>query len=113
MKLDDYQQQITQFDTFQQSPDLLSPAFLEKVLGLSGEAGEVADKIKKIIRDDNARLTPENKQALAKELGDTLWYLATIARYLDLPLSQIAQDNISKLQSRQNRGKLHGSGDNR
>ncbi|MBQ9019821.1 nucleoside triphosphate pyrophosphohydrolase family protein [Candidatus Saccharibacteria bacterium] len=114
MDIDDYQKQIIKFDTFPHpTTDPTDPAFLEKILGLPGEAGEVADKFKKIIRDDSSEITPENKQEIKKELGDTLWYIATIAHYLDLPLSEIAESNISKLESRQLRGKLHGSGDNR
>ena len=93
--------------------DLKAPGFLEKVLGLVGEAGEAADKIKKIIRDKGGYASDEDRQAIAKELGDVLWYLANVARYLNIPLSEIAEGNIDKLSSRKKRNKLHGEGDDR
>ena len=113
MTFDDYQQTIIKFDTFAQSKNLRDPAFLEKILGLTGEAGEVSEKFKKAIRDKAGEISPEDKKEIAKALGDTLWYLATIARYLDIPFSDIASGNIEKLESRKSRGKLRGSGDNR
>ena len=116
MNLNEYQSKIIPFDTFdkeQWDGDLTKPAFMEKVLGLAGEAGEVEDKFKKILRDNGAKLTPEAKEGIIKELGDTLWYLATIARYLDVTLDDLARGNIDKLQSRLDRNKLSGSGDNR
>lgn len=116
MTLDDYQNKIIPFDTFDKDKwdgNLTRPAFVEKVLGLAGEAGEVEDKIKKVLRDDNAELTPEKKDEVLKELGDTLWYIATIARYLDTSLGDIASQNVEKLQSRLDRNALSGSGDNR
>lgn len=87
--------------------------FVYPALGLAGETGEVAEKIKKIIRDQNWQVTEENRQELAKELGDVLWYLANLAAELKLPLSKIAEGNIAKLTSRHQRGALKGSGDNR
>ena len=116
MNLNDYQSKIIPFDMFDKSEwngDLTAPAFMEKVLGLASEAGEVEDKLKKVLRDDNAKLSPEKREELLKELGDTLWYIATIARYLDAPLDEIAEQNIAKLQSRLDRHQLSGSGDNR
>lgn len=83
------------------------------VLGINGEAGEVAEKVKKIIRDKNGVVSESDKVELAKEIGDVLWYLATLARHLDVPLDDIARQNLQKLQSRQERGVLGGSGDNR
>ena len=113
MKLDKYQERAAEFDLFESSVDLKSPGFLEKVLGLVGEAGEAADKIKKIIRDKGGYASDEDQQAIAKELGDVLWYLANVARYLNIPLSEIAEGNIDKLSSRKKRNKLHGEGDDR
>ncbi len=84
-----------------------------RTLGLTNEAGEVAGKIKKIIRDSDGKLTVETRQMLADELGDVLWYLQALADYIEVPLDQIAQSNIDKLFSRKDRGKLKGSGDNR
>lgn len=82
-------------------------------LGLTGEAGEVADKIKKIIRDKNGAFTPEDVTEIKKELGDVLWYVAALSTEFGLSLGDIADANISKLQSRKARGKISGSGDDR
>jgi NTP pyrophosphatase (non-canonical NTP hydrolase) len=82
-------------------------------LGLCGEAGEVAEKVKKTIRDDGGVLTDARREALARELGDVLWYLAQLATEAGLELEAIAEDNLDKLLSRQERGVLRGSGDER
>lgn len=82
-------------------------------LGLVGESGEVAEKFKKIIRDKNGKMTSKAKEELGKELGDVLWYLSQIASELDLSLSEIAQNNLAKLNSRKKRDRLSGSGDSR
>ncbi len=113
MKFDDYQKRAKKYDFFEPTGSLKDAGFIEKALGLTGEAGEVADKIKKIIRDKDGKISDEDRAAVAKELGDTLWYLAAIARYLDIPLSEVAKGNIEKLESRYQRNKLHGEGDNR
>jgi len=86
---------------------------LYPTLGLCGEAGEVAEKIKKMIRDDAGQLSGERREALSKELGDVLWYLAQLATEADLDLGEIAQANLEKLQSRLQRNVLQGSGDDR
>lgn len=83
------------------------------VIGLSGEAGEVAEKFKKILRDKNGVMSPEDRLAFAKELGDALWYITENATQIDMTLEEIAQMNIDKLRSRKARGKLSGSGDDR
>ena len=82
-------------------------------LGLSGEAGEVAEHAKKAIRDDGGEITDERRAAMSKELGDVLWYVAQLASELGLELDDIAQANVDKLLSRQRRGVLAGSGDER
>ena len=92
---------------------VIEKKFLYPVLGMLGEAGEVAEKVKRIFRDGNQELSDESRQDIAKELGDVLWYLSQIATDLDLSLENIAMQNIQKLQDRKNRGQLHGSGDNR
>jgi NTP pyrophosphatase (non-canonical NTP hydrolase) len=82
-------------------------------LGLAGEAGEVAEHAKKAIRDDAGTVSDERRAAMAKELGDVLWYVAQLASELDLDLNEIADTNLRKLLSRQRRGVLSGSGDDR
>ena len=80
-------------------------------LGLCGEAGEVAEKVKKTVRGDSS--LNEVQGNIAMELGDVLWYVAVLADDLGITLDQIANWNVDKLQSRKNRGKIGGSGDNR
>lgn len=92
-------------------PDGLAIPYV--TLGLLGEAGEVAEKVKKVIRDDGGVFSDEKKTMLGKEIGDVLWYCAALADELGLDFGQIAQDNIDKLQARKNNGTLRGSGDNR
>lgn len=82
-------------------------------LGLAGEAGEFADHAKKVIRDDGGEVTAGRREAMAKELGDVLWYVAQLASELGLELDEIAQMNLDKLRSRQQRGVLSGEGDDR
>lgn len=88
--------------------DLIYPT-----LGLASESGEVAGKIKKIIRDKGGSVDEETKEMIKKELGDVLWYVSQLATELGLSLDEIADKNIEKLYSRMERGKLQGSGDNR
>jgi len=87
--------------------------FIYPVLGLAGESGEVSEKIKKIIRDDNGVVTEEKRQEIKKELGDVLWYVAQLCTEFNLNMEDVAKTNIEKLMSRMERGVLHGSGDNR
>jgi NTP pyrophosphatase (non-canonical NTP hydrolase) len=82
-------------------------------LGLCGEAGECAEKVKKAIRDDGGVLTGERRAALAAELGDVLWYVAQLATEAGLDLDEVADNNLAKLLSRSERGMLQGSGDSR
>ncbi|NDJ36699.1 MAG: nucleoside triphosphate pyrophosphohydrolase family protein [Chloroflexi bacterium] len=82
-------------------------------LGLAGEAGEVCEKVKKVIRDQNGEFSPAAVAAIKKELGDVLWYVAMLADELGLNLDDIASSNLKKLASRGARGQLHGSGDDR
>ena len=87
--------------------------FVYAALGLAGESGEVSDKIKKVIRDKGGVMDEVSRQEIAKELGDVLWYTATLADELNLSLEQIALQNLEKLSSRLERGVIKGSGDNR
>jgi NTP pyrophosphatase (non-canonical NTP hydrolase) len=82
-------------------------------LKLNGEAGEVAEKIGKIIRDQDGEFTDYDKIEIMKEIGDVLWYCAVLAHILGFTFSAAAWMNIQKLIDRKNRGVLHGSGDNR
>lgn len=113
MDFNGYQEKAKKYDFFEATDDLREVGFIEKVLGLTGEAGEVADKIKKLLRDKDGAISDEDKALVIKELGDTLWYLAGISRYLGVPLSDVASGNIDKLESRYQRNKLHGEGDER
>lgn len=87
--------------------------FIYPTLGLCGEAGEVAEKIKKVIRDSGGYISNEKKLEIKKELGDVLWYLSQLATELDLELEEVAWNNLEKLFSRLERNKLAGDGDNR
>src|SRR5256885_11568284 len=110
MTFDEYQKRalttaISQNDSFKDT--------LHWVLGINGEAGEVAEKVKKIIRDKGGKVSQADKDELGQELGDVLWYLAVFAHHLGIPFETVAKQNLDKLQSRQARGVLGGSGDNR
>lgn len=87
--------------------------FVYTVLGLSGEAGEVANKVKKALRDDGAEITLERKGQIIEELGDVLWYVAMSAKELGCSLSFVAEQNIKKLSARKAAGTIGGSGDHR
>ncbi|MBQ3441184.1 nucleoside triphosphate pyrophosphohydrolase family protein [Candidatus Saccharibacteria bacterium] len=112
MKFDEYQEQAKRSDTFEPC-SLSEVGFTEKVMGLAGEAGEVVDKFKKILRDKNGEISDQDKENIVKELGDVLWYVASIARYMEVPLSEVAEKNIEKLEGRLKRGTVHGAGDER
>lgn len=88
-------------------------AFVYRALGLNGEAGEVAEHAKKMMRDDAYIFTRVRRREVAKELGDVLWYVATTAQACGMSLGEIAQINLDKLASRKGRDMLHGAGDNR
>mgnify|MGYP001361288539 CR=1 FL=1 len=82
-------------------------------LGLAGESGEVADKVKKVIRDKDGVFDQETREALKLELGDVLWYVAQLASELGLALEDVGQANLEKLASRAKRGRISGDGDDR
>jgi NTP pyrophosphatase (non-canonical NTP hydrolase) len=83
------------------------------VLGLCGETGEVAEKVKKIIRDSDGVMSDEVRLLLIKEVGDVLWYATALSHELGTTLEEVAQTNYQKLIDRLNRNKIKGSGDNR
>jgi len=87
--------------------------FYYPTLGLCGEAGEIAEKIKKVMRDGDGVLTEVKKTELKKELGDVLWYIAALCTELDLDMNDVAENNIAKLLDRKKRNVIKGDGDNR
>jgi NTP pyrophosphatase (non-canonical NTP hydrolase) len=82
-------------------------------LGLTGEAGEVAEKVKKIYRDQGGHVVQENRDQIKKEIGDVIWYCTAIANELQLTLEEILEANFNKLTKRRETNTLHGSGDDR
>ena len=88
-------------------------AIVFPALGLNGEAGEVAEKVKKVLRDNEGAFTEEKRQEIAKELGDCLWYVSAMSNDIGYSLEEIGEMNINKLCSRQQRNMIHGNGDNR
>src|SRR5713101_2960615 len=108
MQLSEYQRLSRRTAAYPRDAWLTYPS-----LGLAGEAGEVAEHAKKAIRDDGGAVSEERRAAMAAELGDVLWYLTQLASELGLELEAIARDNLEKLFSRQRRGVLSGSGDER
>lgn len=108
MTVNEYQQAALTTAIYPEDKRIIYPT-----LGMTGEAGEVADKVKKVIRDNGQVFTDEKKREIAKEIGDVLWYCATLANDLGYSLEDIAEMNIEKLESRKQRGMIGGSGDNR
>ena len=107
MELADYQGRSRATAVYPAAGDNLTyPA-----LGLCGEAGEVAEKVKKMIRDDGGELNEARREALAGELGDVLWYVAQLATEAGLDLDEVAAGNLAKLESRRRRQVIGGSGD--
>ena len=103
----DYQQQSRKTAIYPNlGSDLIYPT-----LGLVGEAGEVAEKVKKMIRDDGGMLTAERRELLKKEIGDVMWYVAQLCTELGFDMDEVANHNLDKLFSRKDRGQLHGDGD--
>jgi len=108
MKFKEYEETINQFAIYPEAGKGSPLALAYCALGLGGEAGEYSEKVKKLIRDGKL-----DKPLAAKELGDVLWYLTRSANELGYRLTDIAEINLVKLTSRQERGVLQGSGDTR
>jgi len=106
MNFNEYQKAARETSVYPEEYSIIYPT-----LGLTGEAGEVAEKVKKHLRDGTSLATL--KEVLSKELGDVLWYVAAICTDLELDLGDVARANIFKLQDRKIRGVLGGSGDER
>ena len=130
MQLDDYQQEASETAIYaEEIRQLLEPIRLDHgelyeqltmllrisytALGLAGEAGEFANKVKKLIRDSGGLLVDSALDGLAGELGDGLWYNSQAAREIGRTFESIAQQNLDILANRQDRGRIKGSGDNR
>lgn len=113
MTFDDYQKQAITTDVYGGQGGFNSIAFINKVLGLVGETGEVAEKVKKLQRNNDGRISDKEGQELLKELGDVLWYLSAITYYLGASLDNLAQANLDKLFDRKARGVIKSHGDNR
>ena len=108
MDFQDYQQKARETAIYPSEHSSLYPT-----LGLCGEAGEVAEKVKKVIRDKGGEFDETDRMNIRKELGDVLWYMAQICSDLDLRLESIAIANVEKLRLRKEKGTLSGSGDDR
>ncbi len=108
MDFNTYQDDAVKTAIYPDTHKILYPA-----LGMAGEAGEVANKVKKIIRDGPTNLPEDWRDQLAGEIGDVLWYCAALARDINMPLALIAAQNRDKLKARQQKGTLSGSGDTR
>jgi NTP pyrophosphatase (non-canonical NTP hydrolase) len=110
MTFEEYQKQAMTTAIYK---DDFVKSLLYRTLGMVGEAGEVAEKVKKIIRDNDCVITEAAKMELIKEMGDVLWYLQALSDHLGVPFEDVARTNLAKLASRQQRNILKGSGDNR
>ena len=106
--LDMYQQVAKQTAIYPREQAIIYPT-----LGLTGEAGEVANKVKKIIRDDGNKINESLVQEISAEIGDCLWYISVLADDIGCKLSDIANANLVKLANRKEKGTIHGSGDKR
>lgn len=112
LTFDDYMRQTRATAIYPEAGSGSTLALAYAGLGL-GEAGEVQNQLKKVIRDNKGEVTDDRRDTIAKELGDLCWYIARCADELDLSFNDIALKNLEKLNSRAERGVLQGSGDNR
>lgn len=108
MNIEEYQKLVKDTAVYPKELGILYPT-----LGLSGESGEVAEKVKKLYRDDRGKQTEEWQLSLAKELGDVLWYVTETANQINMSLLQIMEMNTKKLKKRVITNTIKGSGDNR
>ena len=108
MDMNDYQKRAMMYRLHRIEGDIPYAA-----LGLAGEAGELADKVKKVLRDRNGKFNDLSNVEIAKELGDVLWYCALLASDLGYDLDFVAKMNLVKLEDRKARGVIGGEGDNR
>lgn len=113
MTFDEYQVQAISTLTNDHAYGDFNAELMAQILGLVGESGEVAEKVKKLIRDKGGQLSDEDKKELLKELGDILWYVNAVSHLLGSNISEVAEHNLQKVLSRKDRGVTKGSGDNR
>lgn len=111
MDFDEYQKLASRTATFDGKSEEYALMYLG--LGVTGEAGEIAEKLKKLLRNDDGAVSQEKRDALKQEIGDVLWYLSQLARVLDIPFSEAAKANIEKTTDRAARGVIKSSGDSR
>jgi len=109
MHFSDYQKQSRLSAIYPQ----MGQNFTYSLIGLVGETGEVAEKIKKLIRDKQGKLDNDYRAEIKKEMGDILWYFSQLATDLSIDLEDLVKTNLEKIKSRQTRNQIHGSGDNR
>ena len=110
MNLEEYQEEAEKTAIFpNELPDFVEVGQVYTVLGQSGESGEIQEKLKKAIREDDETYIED----MRAEVGDTLWYLSQVCEEFDWELEDIAQENLEKLSDRRERGKLTGEGDER
>jgi len=107
MQLNEYQKEVSKA-AFYKGDDVAYCA-----LGITGEAGEIADHVKKMLRDDDGILTDNRKEHLLKEMGDTMWYISRMAEKLGYTLDEVALTNLNKIKDRADRNMQRGSGDDR
>lgn len=112
-EIDSYSEMTESTAIYPGSNEGNGPALSYVGLGLVGEAGEIANKIKKILRDDDGVVRPEKRAELRKELGDVFWYVCRLCEELEIVPSEVLAENLNKLASRKDRGVIGGSGDNR
>lgn len=113
MHFREYQIQTRKTDVGTSAQDCIKPGWLYYVLGVAGESGEFAEKIKKLFRDKKGIIDEEFREAVIKEIGDILWYQARFLDSFGISFDEVAKTNITKLLDRMERGTLHGEGDNR
>lgn len=111
MDFNEYQEKASVTATFTGKQEEHQLMYL--ALGICGESGEIAEKIKKMIRNDEGIITDETRELLKLEIGDVLWYLSQLSRVLGFSFDEAAQANITKIMDRRARGVIKSSGDTR
>ena len=113
MDFNEYQRLAATTDVGTAAQDCLNPGFLYYVMGISGEAGEISEKFKKLFRDKNGIVDEEFKKVIIKEMGDVQWYQARLADWFGIEFEEIFTANVEKLHRRKELNLIHGDGDDR